>query len=220
MQELLDQDKQTAENLRRQLQDQQQMAEKMRENFHAQLAETKQVEGHHIETLKADFDAELELRMQNMAAEYEQQLDARDVEIAYRNEQLALLNEEISQMHEEHGRLIKEAGQQFISRLRDNKVTFMAYHAGAGNITIDLESIGNYLENPVGYAAAMCKVSESDYKTWLTHYNHPACCEYSAAKGEICGKKLRRVDTPSQFVPGRSDRCPLHWTFIAEATQH
>lgn len=217
MQELLDQEKQQAESLRRQVQEQQQMADKLRESFHEQLAETRQVEGNQIELLKANFEAELELRVQGITGEFEKQLDAKDVEIAYKNEQLSLAQDEIRQLHEEHAQLIKEAGEQFISRLRDNKVTFMAYHPGVGNMTIDLDSIGIYLENPIAYAASICKVSEADYRAWIAHYNNPVCCEYSAAKGETCGKKLRRVETPTQFVSGRSDRCPLHWTFSADA---
>lgn len=216
MQELLDQEKQAAENLRRQLQDQQLVADKLRENFHEQLAQSRQVEGNELEILKANLESELALRVQGITAEFEKQLDSKDIEIAYRNEQLSLARAEIDQLHAEHAQLIKEAGEQFITRLRDNKVTFMAYHLGAGNITIDLDSIGTYLENPVGYAASVCKVVESDYKAWIAHYNNPACCEYSAAKGETCGKKLRRVETPAQFVAGRSDRCPLHWTFTAD----
>lgn len=215
MQDALDQERLIADNLRRQLQDQQQMSEKIRETFHEQLAESKQVEVSQLEMLKSNFEAELELRVQSMVAEYQQQLDAKDVEIAYRNEQQSLLREEIARLHEEHASLIKEAGEQFISRLRDNRVTFMAYHPGAGNITIDLDGIGTYLENPMGYAASICKVSESDYRGWLAHYNNPVCCEHSAAKGEMCGKKLRRVELPAQFIAGRSDRCPLHWAFSA-----
>jgi hypothetical protein len=219
MQESGEIEKQNSESLRRQLQEQQNMAEKIRESFHEQLAETKQVEGHQIELLKSNFESELELRVQAIEKEFEKQLDSKDIEIAYRNEQLLLLREEISQLHDEHAKLIKEAGEQFISRLRDNKVTFMAYHLGAGNITIDLDSIGTYLENPISYAANICKVSESDYKSWIAHYNNPVCCEFSAAKGEECGKKLRRAESPTQFVAGKSDRCPLHWTFTAEGAE-
>ncbi len=215
--ESLEQEKLVAENLRRQLQEQQQMTDKLRESFHDQLAQTKQVESHQIDLLKENFESEMQLRIQAMAAEYQQQLDARDVEIAYRNEQQNLLREEVAQLHDEHAQLIKEAGEQFIARLRDNKVTFMAYHLGAGNIAIDLESIGIYLENPMAYAAGICKVSEADYRGWLAHYSNPVCCEHSAARGELCGKKLRRVETPAQFVAGRSDRCPLHWSFNAES---
>jgi hypothetical protein len=216
-QELNESERINSENIKRQLQEQQQMAEKIRESFHEQLAETKQVEGHQIDLLKSNFESELELRIQSIAKEYEQQLDTKDVEIAYRNEQLSILKEEITQLHDEHAKLIKEAGEQFISRLRDNKVTFMAYHLGAGNTTIDLDSIGVYLENPIAYAANICKVPDSDYRAWIAHYNNPACCEFSTAKGETCGKKLRRVDSPAQFVSGKSDRCPLHWTFSAES---
>jgi hypothetical protein len=218
-QELNESERNNSENIKRQLQEQQQMAEKIRESFHEQLAETKQVEGHQIDLLKSNFESELELRIQSIAKEYEQQLDSKDVEIAYRNEQLSILKEEITQLHDEHAKLIKEAGEQFISRLRDNKVTFMAYHLGAGNITIDLDSIGVYLENPIAYAANICKVPDSDYRAWIAHYNNPVCCEFSTARGETCGKKLRRVDSPAQFVSGKSDRCPLHWTFSAESAE-
>jgi hypothetical protein len=218
LQESNELEKQATENIRRQLQEQQQMAEKIRESFHEQLAETKQVEGHQIDLLKSNFESELELRIQSVAKEYEQQLDSKDVEIAYKNEQQSLLREEIAQLHDEHAELIKEAGEQFISRLRDNKVTFMAYHLGAGNITIDLDSIGVYLENPIAYAANICKVPDSDYRAWLLHYANPVCCEFSNAKGESCSKKLRRVDSPAQFVAGRSDRCPLHWTFSTDSS--
>ena len=214
-QEINESERQAAETLRRQLQEQQQITEKLRESFHVQLAETKQVEGHQIDMLKANFESELELRIQGIVKELEQQLDAKDIEITYNKEQQSVLRDEISALHSEHAKLIKEAGEQFITRLRDNKVTFMAYHLGAGNITIDLDSIGTYLENPIAYAADICKVSESDYRSWLEHYNNPVCCEFSAAKGETCGKKLRRVDMPAQFVAGRSDRCPLHWSFNA-----
>lgn len=215
LQELHEGERQTAEALRRQLQEQQQMVDKLRESFHLQLAENKQVEGNQIDMLKANFESELELRIQGIVKELEQQIDAKDIEISYNKEQQSVLRDEISALHGEHAKLIKEAGEQFITRLRDNKVTFMAYHLGAGNITIDLDSIGTYLENPLGYAADICKVSENDYRSWLAHYNNPVCCEFSSAKGEACGKKLRRVDVPAQFVAGRSDRCPLHWSFSA-----
>lgn len=51
LQETIENERHTAENLRRQLQEQQSMAEKIRESFHEQLAETKQVEGHQIDRL-------------------------------------------------------------------------------------------------------------------------------------------------------------------------
>ncbi len=219
MQEVSENERQATEALRRQLQDQQQMVDTLRESFHVQLAETKQVEGHQIDLLKANFESELQLRIQGIVKELEAQIDAKDIEISYNKEQQSVLRDEINALHNEHAKLIKEAGEQFITRLRDNKVTFMAYHLGAGNIAIDLEDIGTYLENPMAYAANICKVSEVDYRGWLTHYNNPVCCEFSAAKGEACGKKLRRVDIPAQFVAGRSDRCPLHWSFSANDKQ-
>jgi hypothetical protein len=215
----LEHEKLVAENLRKQLLDQQKITENLRESFHQQLAESKSVESNEIDSIKQNFESELELRIEAMASEFRQELEVHDSELAARDEQLALLREEIADLHAEHAHLIREAGEQFIGRLRDNRVTFMAYHLGVGNITIDLENIGTYLENPMSYAANICKVDEATYRGWLSHHSNPVCCEYSAAKGEMCGKKLRRVETPAQYIAGRSDRCPLHWSFIAESSQ-
>jgi hypothetical protein len=216
LQEQVEQEKQTAESLRRQLQEQQQMAEKIRGSISEQLAESKLIEGHHVDSLKANFESELDLRIQALSAEYQQKLDSKDIESAYRNEQQTLLREEIARLHAEQAQSIRDEGEEFISRLRDTGVTFMAYHLGAGNFTIDLDTIGTYLESPLAYAATICKVSEDDYRAWLAHYSNPVCCSHSSAKGEVCGKKLRRLETPAQFIAGRSDRCPLHWAFTAE----
>jgi hypothetical protein len=219
LQETLEQEKQAEETLRRQLQEQQQIMDKLRESFHEQLAQTKSGDAGEMELLKANYTSELEMRIQTVANEYQQMLDAKDVEIAYRLEQQNVLKEEVGRLNEEHAQLIKEAGEQFTNRLKDNGVTFMAYHLGAGNITISLDDIGTYLQNPMAYAANICKISEDDYRDWIAHYNAPVCCAHSEAKGEVCGKKLRRVEIPAQFVAGRSNRCPFHWEFVAEKTE-
>lgn len=216
LQEMLDQEKQTEESLRRQLQEQQQLSDKLRESFHEQLAQSKSGDANEMQTLQANFQSELELRIQAVSNEYQQMLDGKEVEIAYRLEQQNVLKEEVARLHGEHAQLIKEAGEQFTNRLKDNNVTFLAYHLGAGNITISLEDIGTYLENPMAYAAAICKITEKDYRDWMVHYNNPVCCAHSETKNEECGKKLRRVEMPSQFVAGRSNRCPFHWEFVAD----
>lgn len=216
LQEMLEQERLIEETLRRQLQEQQQLSEKLRESFHEQLAQSKSGDASEVNALQANFQSELELRIQAVSNEYQQMLDAKEVEIAYRQEQQNVLKEEVARLHEEHAQLIKEAGEQFTNRLKDNGVTFLAYHLGAGNINISLEDIGTYLENPMAYAAGICKITETDYRDWIAHYNNPVCCAHSEAKNELCGKKLRRIEAPAQFVAGRSNRCPLHWEFVAD----
>lgn len=216
MQDSIDQEKQVAESLRRQLQEQQQITEQLRESFNHQLAESKSGESDQLQLLQANFESELEMRIQAINTEFRNMLDAKDVELAYRQEQQNLLKQDVANLHEEHANLIKEAGEQFTKRLRDNNMTFMAYHPGVGNVSITLDDIGTYLENPMAYVANLCKVGEMVYRDWLVHYNNPVCGAFSEAKGECCNKKLRRIDIPAQFVSGRSNRCPLHWEFVGE----
>jgi hypothetical protein len=215
-QESIDQERHVAESLRRQLQEQQQITENLRDTFHQQLAESRSGESDQLQLLKSNFESELEVRIQAINNEFQQMLEAKDVELAYRQEQQNILKEDVARLHGEHAQLINEAGEQFIMRLRDNNVTFMTYHPGAGNVSITLDDIGAYLENPMNFVASICKISEGSYRDWLEHYNNPACAAHSEAKGEPCGKKLRRVDIPAQFVSGRSNRCPLHWEFVAD----
>lgn len=216
MQEIVDQEKQVSESLRRQLQEQQHITDQLRESFNLQLAESKSGESDQLKLLQNNFESELAMRIQTMNAEFQSMLDAKEVELAYRQEQQNLLKQDINRLHEEHAQLIREAGEQFTARLRDNNMTFMTYHPGVGNVSITLDDIGTYLESPMAYVAELCKISEPVYRDWLVHYNNPVCGAFSEAKGECCGKKLRRIDIPAQFVSGRSNRCPLHWEFSGE----
>ncbi|MCC7245882.1 MAG: hypothetical protein IT269_09395, partial [Saprospiraceae bacterium] len=96
MQELLDQEKQTEESLRRQLNDQQLIADKLRESFHDRLAQSKSGEEDELQALQANFQSEMEMRIQAVSAEFQQMLDAKDVENAYRQEQQNVLKEEVA----------------------------------------------------------------------------------------------------------------------------
>jgi len=65
------------------------------------------------------------------------------------------------------------------------------------------------MENPIAYAADKCLVSEEHYRRWLAHYQKPEC-QAPLTNDKVCACRIRRVDVPSQFVIGESDRCDKH----------
>jgi hypothetical protein len=193
-----------------------QSMEKMQE-FHSNLEESqKKIERLEQELAGSGGSAEsasedVEQKLANK--EIEDKLAAKEMELAYKDDEIDSIKEEVKKLHDEKAVLISQGGDEFLNRLKDNEVSFVVYHAGAGHINIDLDDIGSYLENPLGYAAKSCEVEEQLYKEWLTHQDVLACNFHVESKGEPCGKKLKSVPQPSQFVTGKSDRCPLHWSF-------
>jgi len=85
----------------------------------------------------------------------------------------------------------------------------MAYHPGAGHLTIALQDIATYQKNPLAYAAARCAVSEEQYRQWLQHYQEPSCVA-KLASGERCAMPLDKIDSPGRFVVGETNCCARH----------
>ena len=88
-------------------------------------------------------------------------------------------------------------------------MVFVVYHPGAGHLTIPLQDVARYQDNPMAYAAAKCFVSEAQYRQWLNHYQSPTC-EAQLPSGERCAIPIDRVDTASRFVIGDSNCCARH----------
>lgn len=199
--------------LREELQSQEAVVAQTKQLFEQKLAKNQEMGSGQLEAIKQDFANELQRKLDASAREFKEIIAAKDMEIMYRDDEKSALEAELAKLSAEKARLISQGGEQFINRLAENKVSFVAYHQGVGNINIDIDSIGEYLSNPVAYVARSCKVTEQAYLQWLKHYDNPVCQSFSELKGEPCGKQLKAVINPSQFVIGRSDRCPLHWSF-------
>ncbi|WP_241356907.1 hypothetical protein, partial [Escherichia coli] len=103
-------------------------------------------------------------------AGYKEQVSIRDVELAYRNELDQQLEQELAELRAERDRLAAQGPEQLLERLSGQGVVFVAYHPGAGHLTIPLQDIPRYQDNPLAYAAAKCFVSESQYRQWLDHF--------------------------------------------------
>lgn len=159
--------------------------------------------------LRAQFESELQAKVAAAVVEYKEQIAIRDVELAYRNELDAQLQQENERLKRERDAFASQGSDQVLERLAKLGVVFVVYHPGAGHLTIALQDIARYQDNPIAYAAAKCFVSEEQYQRWLAHYQQPTC-EASLPGGERCAIPIDRVDSPSRFTAGDSNCCARH----------
>ncbi len=149
------------------------------------------------------------LEKQKLEAEVvllKEQLSRRDIDLAYRDEREEQLRAELEELKES---LAESSGDEgFIERLRELEVVYVVYHPGVGHITMNANDIRDYAANPIAFVSAKCFVTPERYKAWLTHFESPVC--QHQASGKLCGKKVDKVSTPSEFEPGVSDRCEEH----------
>ena len=197
------------EQLQVQLHEQAEGFQKNREEMSRQLRALEQNGRAEADAARAQFDEELRRQIAAAVAEYKEQVSIRDVELAYRNELDSQLQEEIEQLRARCETLAEQSGDRVLERLYALGVAFMAYHPGAGHLTIPLADITRYRQNPLAYAAAKCAVSEEQYKQWVEHYQQPVCIA-TLSSGERCNMPLDKVETPARFVLGESNCCARH----------
>lgn len=212
----LEEQKKKNEKMEQELVAQEKAAAQSKQLFEKKLAKNQEAGSNQLELIKQDIANEYQRKMDAAVRALKEELAEKNVELMYRDEEKSALEAELAKLNAEKVRLISQGGEQFLHRLAENKVSFVAYHQGFGHITIDIDNIGEYLSNPIAYVSQSCKVPEPVYRQWLVHHENPVCQAFSELKGDICGKPLKSVINPSQFVIGRSDRCPLHWAFGEE----
>ena len=181
----------------------------VREEMTAQLKSAERHAQAAMEVLRSQFENELEVKVAAAVMDYKEQVAIRDVELAYRNAKDGEVLGEIQRLKAEREQLVSQGGDQILQRLGNLGVVFVVYHPGAGHLTIPLQDIARYQDNPMAYVAAKCFVSEDQYSSWLTHYQQPSC-EAVLPNGDRCSMPIDRVDTPSRYVPGDSNCCARH----------
>lgn len=212
----LEEQKKKNEKIEQELTLQEKAATQTKELFEKKLAKNQEAGSNQLEVIKQDLANEFQRKMDTEIRKLKEALAEKNVELMYHDEEKSALEAEVAKLTAEKARLISQGGEQFLHRLSENKVSFVVYHQGFGHINIDIDNIGEYLSNPIAYVSQSCKVPEPVYRQWLIHHENPVCQAFSELKGDICGKHLKPVINPSQFVIGRSDRCPLHWAFGEE----
>jgi len=150
------------------------------------------------------------LERQKMEAEIvllKEQLDRKNLDLAYRDEREEQLRAELEELSESIGH--GADGASIIDKLKALDVVYVAYHPGAGHITMTSLEIKDYVENPNAFVAAKCFVTEAHYLRWLEHFESPVCMHVSAA-GKACEKSLSKISSPSDFELGVNDLCEVH----------
>lgn len=209
MQQALRQQEELNASLKAQLAAQADSYQRSREELAQQLQAVQRHGRTESDILRAQFEAELQAKVAAAVADYREQVSVRDVELAYCSELEAQLQAQITRLQAERDSLAGQSGDQVLERLARLGVVFVVYHPGAGHLTIALQDVARYQDNPMAYAAAKCFVSEDQYRRWLDHYQQPSC-DATLASGERCAIPIDRVDTPSRFVVGESNCCSRH----------
>ena len=191
------------------LDEQARQAEKDRQQFARELQQIKQGDTGQLSVMQEKFEREHKAKLEAHTAELKEMLEMREVELYYREEQMGNLRDDIGNLRQERLHLLNQSSNNYLERLKDAGITFVAYHPGAGHITIPVDDMGRYLDAAPRYAAEKCFVEEEQYLQWLQHYNEPTCCA-DLGDGNCCAATLERVDIPSQFVAAYSDRCLNH----------
>jgi len=171
-----------------------------------EAAEREQTE---LTELVKKHEAIVESRTEEIRAEFEIQAERLEIDLQYREQTLQQLREEISELKADKIRLVSSGANQFLEHLERLGITFIAFHPGAGHMSIPLSQMNTYMANPLSYVSERCNVTEKVYKQWLKHYEGPICMAH-LAKDQMCGAKIDRVENPVDYEAGISDRCERH----------
>jgi hypothetical protein len=162
-----------------------------------------------LQQAQQQFDVELKARVEQASTELKEMLEMREVELFYREEQLGTLREEIARLRQERERLITQGGDNVLQNLVESGVAFVGYQPGAEAMSIPIADLPRYLDSPLAYVAEKCLVTLDQYQQWLSHHELPVC-RAPQADGSVCGEPIDKVERPSQFIAGLSDRCQQH----------
>lgn len=182
----------------------------LREYFEHKLERTQGTsDKQYIETLKRQYIAESEARVEAVTLELNELVKMKELELAYHVQHSEELQQEIRRLRDENRRLVDNSGDHLLENLSRKGVNFVTYQPGAGHITIPYTDISRFIDNPGAFTAEYCGVSDKHYQLWLKHYQAPVC-SWLDEHGEMCCAGLTRVTRPEQFVLGESDRCEEH----------
>jgi hypothetical protein len=193
--------------LKQRLRQQTDSFQQAREELGRQLHRVEAHDRSEAAALREQFEVEMQARIAAALADCQERLALREVELNYRNERDSQLQADIQRLTRERDQLAGQGGP--LERLAGLGIMFVVYHPGAGHLTIAVQDIARYQSDPLAYVADKCFVSAPHYREWLAHYQQTTCSG-SLLSGERCAMPVDRIDTPSRFVRGESDRCARH----------
>lgn len=141
-------------------------------------------------------------------------IEQKETDLITAQNAIKQLQKDVTELRRDKIRLLNSGADKFFEKIEGLGISFIAFHAGAGHLSISLSDMTRYMENPSAYAAERCSVDEAHYLHWLSHYENPIC-SFQIGKDEICGCKIKKVENPKDFLPGGSDRCEKHQSAFA-----
>lgn len=197
------------ESLKSTLKGSEQKFAQVREHYELKLKNTQGNEAGFIAALREHYETEANEQVASAESEYKELSNWREVELIYRAEREAQLHEEMAKLKLLNTELELVGDKNLLQTMSDKGITFMTYQVGLGHINIPVNEVPLYVNNPIGFVAAYCKVSQAIYLDWLAHFHAPVC-RIQNAHGAYCGADVKRVESPMQFMPGVSDCCQAH----------
>ncbi len=176
----------------------------------ASLLEAKEQEYQaRMSRLQAEHLLSLDKRLEEEASRYLLSVKSLNAEIAEREESIKEYEQQLETLKLEFVQQQEAGADTFLRQLQSLGMNFVAFHPGVGNLSVPVNELVTYIQNPTAYVAAKCLVSEAHYKAWLAHYDNPRC-QADIGDGQCCNSRLIRTDSPSKFTAGQSDHCARH----------
>jgi|GEM_PF-2131052 len=164
---------------------------------------------HQLDLLKSQLEEQYRTKEGEQITHLNEQLQLKEMDLMYRNEISEQMEKELTQLRNKQVHVLDSDENSILKKMQDLGLNFIAFHPGAGHISIPLDDMTKYMENTTAYIAAKCYVAEIQYKLWLSHYENPVCM-YHSVSGEQCSKRIVMTSLPSKFIEGESDRCKDH----------
>ncbi|NHN35671.1 hypothetical protein G8764_00005 [Pseudomaricurvus alcaniphilus] len=181
----------------------------LREYFEHKLESRKTMDKAALLALAQQQDLEKAEAVQAETAALREQLQIRDIEVMYRDTQLQNLQTQIDKLQREKQALLQNSGNQLLGRLQECGVSFITFQPGAGQMTLSLDQLSQFMQDKSDLVAQKCGVNRQTYLAWLQHYRQPDCAA-PLANGQRCSQPVARVNDPADFIAGNSDRCDSH----------
>lgn len=158
----------------------------------------------HLELLRSQQKTEAGETLK--LTELKEILTEKNFEIDELKEQLRMLSAENLDVKDQLEKADQEEDttnvEAVFERLEQLELVFVAYHPGAGHISLPARQLSDYMERPLVFAAQKCGVTLEQYRSWLLHYDNPEC--------EQCGVPVKRVDQPADYEAGTHNFCTRH----------
>ena len=146
-------------------------------------------QGSEMEVLTEQYKLALEQRLEEERAKMSEQLHALEMDVLTRDDLIGQLRGEIAEQKRNKAKDANSGAQKTLEKLEELGLSFIAFHPGAGHISIAADQVASYMENPIAFAARKCLVTEDHYRAWLAHYESPTCQVPVGADETPCGKR-------------------------------